>query len=99
MQVIFRTKILRKCFTNQRDAIRSFGPKVGPKYMQRIEVIRSATDIDNLRGLEMLKLHPLKGNLHGKLSIYLTGRYRLIVSVVDAGNAIQIEEVSNHYGD
>ena len=43
--------------------------------------------------------HPLRGARRGELSIYLTGRWRLIVSKGDTAESIIIEGVSNHYDD
>ena len=45
------------------------------------------------------RMHPLHGARSGYLSIYLTGRWRLIVSRGDTDDTVIIEEVSNHYDD
>ena len=44
-------------------------------------------------------LHPLKGSKRGELSIYLTGKWRLIVMKGDTGEDVIVKEVSNHYDD
>ena len=49
--------------------------------------------------IRSLRLHPLKGARKGELSIYLTGRWRLIVTPGDTEESVIIQEVSNHYDD
>ena len=45
-----------------------------------------------------MRLHPLKGSRKEEFSIYLTGKWRLIVTKGGEDSVI-IKEVSNHYGD
>ena len=46
-----------------------------------------------------MRLHPLKGSKRGELSIYLTGKWRLIVVKGETEESVIVKEVSNHYGD
>lgn len=100
MQVIFRTRKLEREYTQSKKAFKSYGEKVGRKYIQRINIIKQAKDIDELHVLPGLRCHPLKGNRAGQYAINLTEFYRLIFTL--EGNSLEIvriEEVSKHYGD
>ena len=46
-----------------------------------------------------LRVHPLRSSQRGERSIYLAGRWRLIVMKGDNEQTVNIDEVSNHYGD
>ena len=99
MEVIFRTRRLQRNYENRARAIIDWGPEVGQRYAQRIDEIRSAQSVDQLYRVPALRLHPLHGSRAGELSIYLNGRWRLIVTIGDTAQAVIVEEVSNHYDD
>ena len=99
MEVIFRTRQLLRCYENASQAERQWGRRVARRYAFRIEQIREIEDFYQLYGIPSLRLHPLRGSRNNELSIYLVGRWRLIVSRGDTERSIIIEEVSNHYDD
>lgn len=100
MRVRFRTNKLKKRFESGKEAIRAYGPDVGKRYIQRIQIIQSASDMSEVICLPGLNCHELVGNRQGQWSVSLTGFDRLIFTVVDeAGEEIQVEEVSKHYDD
>ena len=100
MRVTFRKKKLEKCYLESQRAIREFGPEVGRRYIQRINIIKSARNVEALKQQRPLRCHPLKGKREGQWAIDLTDRYRLIFSLLgDELEIAQIEEVSNHYDD
>jgi proteic killer suppression protein len=70
------------------------------KYIQRIDLLQEASDINEIRRLPGLECHPLKGCRVGQYGITLHDRWRLIMILVgEINEAIQIREVSMHYGD
>ncbi len=100
MEVTFRTRKLKQEYQVYAKAVKSYGEQVARKYIQRINIIKQARDMDELRGLPGLRCHPLKGNRQGQYAVYLTGFYRLIFTLQGDALAIaHIEEVSKHYGD
>ena len=100
MQIQFRTKRLEKQYTQHKLAEKAYGNEVARKYVQRINIIKQSKNFDELSGLPGLKCHPLKGDREGQYAIYLTGFYRLILTLVgESLEIIQIEEVSKHYDD
>ena len=99
MEVIFRTNELRRCYEQSGRAMRRWGPEVGRRYVARINQLHAVSGLQQLYNLRSLRLHPLQGPHHGKLSINLTGRWRLIISEGDSEDSVIIEEVSNHYDD
>ena len=99
MEVIFRTRQLQLNYEDENRATRQWGEPVGPRYVLRINQILDVENFYQLYGIPSLRLHPLRGARRGELSIYLTGRWRLIVRKGDTAESIIIEGVSNHYDD
>jgi toxin HigB-1 len=100
MEVQFRTRKLQKQYENHREAERSFDPQVARRYIERVNIIKQARDIEELQKLPGLRCHELIGDRQGQWSIKLTGFYRLIFTL--GGELLEIvciEEVSKHYGD
>lgn len=70
------------------------------KYIQRIDLLQEASDVDEVRRLPGLDCHPLKGRRAGQFGITLRGRWRLIIALEGEKNeVISVKEVSKHYGD
>mgnify|MGYP001089985531 CR=1 FL=1 len=100
MEIAFRTRKLEREYREYARAVKSYGSEVARRYIQRINIIKQAKDIEELKSLPALRCHSLRGNYRGEYAIKLTGFYRLIITL--KGNAleiVQIEEVSKHYGD
>ena len=99
MEVRFRTNELRRCYEESARANRRWGPDVGRRYITRVRQLFAASSFSRLYDIRPLRLHPLQGPHRGKFSIYLTGRWRLIVTQGDTEDSLNVEEVSNHYDD
>ena len=99
VEVSFRTARLRRSYEESARAIRQWGPDVGRKYITRVNLLYAVSDLQAAYSIRSLRLHPLKGARKGELSIYLTGRWRLIVTPGDTEESVIIQEVSNHYDD
>ncbi|MBE3112838.1 MAG: type II toxin-antitoxin system RelE/ParE family toxin [Acidobacteria bacterium] len=100
MEVIFKTKRLEKCYLDHLQGRRAWGPEVGRKYIQRIDILQEAVDMAEVRKLPGLDCHPLKGGRKGQFGITLHGRWRQIFSLQgNKASIIRVEEVSKHYGD
>ena len=99
MEVTFRTNQLRRNYEESAKATRQWGADVGRKYIIRINELYAVKDFQNAYNIRSMRLHPLKGSKSGELSIYLTGRWRLIVIKGDTEEHVIIKDVSNHYDD
>lgn len=100
LQVEFRTKKLEKQFLDSKQAVKAYGQAVATRYVERINIIKSASDIEELEGLPCIDCHPLKGDRKGEWSIKLINRMRLIFTLEgETLHIARIKEVSKHYGD
>ena len=97
MEVIFRTNELRRGYEDSSRAIRWWGPDVGRMYIRRIQMLYAVVDFRDAYQRPALRLHPLRSSQGGELSIYLTGRWGLIVTPGRSEDSVMIEEVSNRY--
>ena len=100
MEIRFRTKKLEKQYRDVKEAEKAYGRQVARKYIQRVNIIKSAKCFDDLYAIHVLRLHPLKGDRDGQYALTLTGFYRLIICRIgESYDIVRIEEVSKHYGD
>lgn len=100
MKVTFRTRKLQKAYEESAHAIRTFGPEVGRRYVQRINIIKTAKSLEDLKVQRPLRCHELQGKRAGTWAINLTDRYRLVFTLDGLElDVVRIEEVNNHYGD
>ncbi len=100
MEIKFKTKKLQKQYENSKDAVKVYGMPVAKKYIQRVNILKSAKSFDDLFQIPILKFHPLTGKREGEFAISLTGFYRLIITNDgDSFDIAKIEEVSKHYDD
>lgn len=100
MEVRFKTNKLQKQYENSKDAIKAYGLDVAKKYINRVNLLKSAKSFDDLSKIPQLKFHPLTGDRKGEFAISLTGFYRLIITNDgDTFDIAKIEEVSKHYDD
>jgi len=100
VKITFKTRKLEREYRRSALAVRAYGVQVARKYIQRINIIKNAQNIDELSLLPGLRCHPLKGVRQGQHAVNLTGFYRLIFTL--HGEALEIaniEEVSKHYDD
>jgi len=98
--VNFKTKKLKKCYCQSNQAQKEFGSQIARKYIQRVNLIKAAKNLDEVMSLPGLRCHLLTGNRKGQYAVKLTGFYRLIFTVDgDCLDIALIEEVSKHYDD
>ena len=100
MEIQFKTKKLEKQYISSNDAIKAYGMQVAKKYINRINILKSAKSFDDLYTIPQLKFHPLTGDRKGEYAISLTGYYRLIITKDgETFDIAKIEEMSKHYDD
>ena len=100
MIIAFRSRKLRRQYERSADAMRAYGEQVGRRYLGRINLMKTAKDIEELRRLPGLHCHPLTADRAGQWAVTLTGFHRLIFTLEgDRLEIAMIEEVSKHYDD
>lgn len=100
VEVEFATHKLERCYLESAAGIRAWGQAVARKYIQRIDILQDAANVEEVRRIPELGWHALKGDKSGKFGMLLHGRWRLTISLRgDAARIVRIEEVSKHYGD
>ena len=98
MEVAFRTRQLQQQYEDYRVAERDYGKPVARKFIERVNIIKLARDIDQLQWLPGLRCHPLKGDRKGLWAVNLTGMVRLLFSLEgEVLQIVRIEKVSKHY--
>ena len=100
MEVRFRTRKLQKQYEKSREAEKAFGREVARKYVQRVDIIKQARDLNELCALPGLRCHSLRGDRQGQWAVKLTGYCRLLFTLEGKRlEIVRIEEVSKHYDD
>ena len=97
VQVRFRTNQLARLADDEQAAARKWGPAVAARYIEAIDTLEAAHRLNDLRRSSGLRLERLKGKRRHQHSIRLGGQWRLILVELAGGDAVAVEEVSNHY--
>ena len=97
VRVFFRTRRLERCYAQESMAIRTWGPYVGRRYIERVNILMQVRDFDELADIPPLCFHPLTGDRAGQYAIRLTGQVRLVFALTGP-NAVTVEEVVDYHG-
>ena len=79
MEVDFKNKKLRKQLTTQKEMVREHGKRRAQLIQQRLSEIEASPNLYVLGLIPGPRLHPLKGDRKGQLSVDLDHPYRLIL--------------------
>lgn len=91
---------MQECYQKSSRAQREWGEKVARRYIERVNILKSAKSAADLYKIASLRFHPLKGDKEGLYALTLIDRWRMEVSFKDeALTVVSVEEVSQHYGD
>ena len=97
MEVRFRTRRLERCARHVIPAVREWGTEVGPRYIDRVQLLQEVIALEDLYTFRAAGLHPLRGGRRGQFALRLTGRMRLIIERgPDAGSVTVVEVVDYH---
>lgn len=83
MIILFKTKKLAKTCNHKKQATRTYGPELADILMRRLDELRAAARLADMRTLPQARCHELKGNRKGQLSVDLRGPYRLVFKPAD----------------
>lgn len=78
MDIIFKTSKLEKICNDQKLLVRTFGSQMAKLMRRRLDDLRAATCLEEMRYLKQTRCHELHGNKAGHLSVDLDHPYRLI---------------------
>ena len=99
MNVIYKTKSLKKICTNASEARKKYGKNISDKIHQRIGEIRAADTVNNLVLWHIGRCHALTGNRQGQYAMDVSPNYRLIFKIIDDEIQIaEIMEISDYHG-
>ena len=78
MDIIFSTSKLRKLCNDRSRLTRKYGFRQAALIRQRLDELRAAETLQDLRYLPAARCHELTGDRQGKLSVDLVHPYRLL---------------------
>ena len=78
MDILFKTKKLDKQCSSQALLVRTYGSQCAKLIRRRLDELRAANFLDEIRCLPQARCHELKGKHAGKLSVDLEHPYRLL---------------------
>lgn len=95
MDVEFRNRRLKRYYTD-RGAAGKLPAQVAGAYLDAIDLLRAADDLNALRANKGARLEQLGGQLQGLYSIRLNRQWRLILKEGDDNAVIIVWDVNNH---
>ncbi len=94
MDILYRNKGLEKACTEQKEAVKRYGPNNQKKLFQRLSEIDAADNLEILCKIPAARCHPLTGNLKGLWAVDLVHPFRLLFRLVKSdGTDIEEEEI------
>lgn len=91
MEILYRSKKLRKVCTDAKVARKEYGDEMARKIHQRIDVIKAADTVEILVQGHIGRCHLLTGNRAGQYAMDLVHPYRLVF--IKIGQEIQIARI------
>lgn len=78
MRLTFRTNKLKKRCSEEKEAVKAYGPNRARKLMRRLMELQAADNLSQIPTTPPPRCHELSGNLKGKLSVDLEHPWRLL---------------------
>jgi len=78
LDIIFKTNELEKACNGSKAGKRKFGAEMSRILRRRLDELRAATVLNDIRFIPQARCHELKGNRKGELAVDLYRQYRLI---------------------
>ena len=79
MDVYFGASDLARCYERSRIAIRTWGDQGGRRYIQRINELKAAPTLADLRRLPQVRLHALTGDRDDQFAVDVEHPKRIIL--------------------
>lgn len=84
VQVTYARRKLERSCSSQPARARKWGPETARKLGSRLQELKAAETLDDMRTLPQARVHELKGDRKGQISLDLSHPYRLIVIPADS---------------
>ncbi|MCA9444708.1 MAG: type II toxin-antitoxin system RelE/ParE family toxin [Candidatus Omnitrophica bacterium] len=78
MEIVYRSRQLRKICNEQKKLVQKFGPQIAKRLMQRLTELEAAESLEDMRRLPGARCHELTADRKGEFSVDLAHPYRLI---------------------
>lgn len=112
MDIAFTNHLLHKCANDHRYAHRKLGPQRAKKYLLRLQQLRAAACLADLRNVPQASFHELTGDRKGEIACNVDHPYRLILVPVhdpiprkedggldwDKVTAVTVTEITDYHG-
>lgn len=95
MDVEFRNRRLQRFYT-ERGAAGKLPEQVAEAYVDVIDLLRAANDLNALRANKGMRLEKLEGPMQDLHSIRLNRQWRLILQAGDDDSVVTVWDVTNH---
>jgi len=99
MEIAFGESDLQRAYAEPRYALKLWNRAVAKKYLSTVQFIALAQSWEQVKTYPPFRTHQLNWDLRGLWSMKLTGRWRVLVELVDRETLAVMQEVSNHYDD
>ena len=97
MEVRFRTRRLERCAGLLDAAVRAWGPEIGRRYIERIQLLQEVPTLETLFAYRATAFHSLRGDRRGQFALRLTGRMRLIIERGPDERSVTVVEVVDYH--
>ncbi len=95
MDVYYGSRKLQASAQSLLEATRQFGD-LGRRYIERLHVIHATPTFSELRKIQSLRIHPLKGVRVGEWALKLNQNWRLVFTVPSETECV-IESVEDYH--
>jgi plasmid maintenance system killer protein len=79
MDIIFKNQKFQKIVNSQKLLVQEYGDRQALRIRRRLDELRAAATLEDLRHLPQARCHELTGDRRGQLSLDLVHPYRLII--------------------
>jgi hypothetical protein len=59
VNIVFANRQLERCYETEAQAVRTWGPQVGRRYVTRVSLLLAVQSFDEMFAFQALRLHPL----------------------------------------
>ncbi len=95
MDTYFASRRLQQAAQSLQDSKRQFGD-MGARYIERLQVIQAAATFLELRKIQSLRIHALKGARAGEWALKLNQNWRIVFTVLGETECV-IESVEDYH--
>ena len=97
MDIYYASRRLHSAARSLQEANREFGV-LGRRYIERLQLIQAAPTLSDLRQIQSLRIHALKGTRAGEWALKLNQNWRLVFTVTSESECV-IESVEDYHGN